>query len=157
MTFNTLGKVVNAFILKPVGPDGNIKKSITPSESVEYGENLANSVANCKGCHTNRDLMTGGYIGEFYAGGFEMEVPGKPGTFCISRNLTPDPKTGHIINWTEEQFLQRFRQGKLVPESPMPWGPFKNFSDSDLKAIWAYLHTLKPVNHDAGELLIVKK
>ena len=154
--FNMLGKVIKAFVLKPVGPEGEVKKTVTPSETAEYGEYLANSVANCKGCHTNRDLMTGGYIGEYYAGGFEMEVPGKAGTFCVSRNLTPDPKTGHIVNWTEEQFLQRFRQGKLIPESPMPWGPFRHFSDSDLKAIWAYLHTLKPVSHDAGQVLLVK-
>lgn len=155
--FNMLGKVINAFVLKPVGPDGEVKKSVEPGETLAYGEYLANSIANCKGCHTNRDLMTGGYIGEFYAGGFAMEVPGKPGTFCVSRNLTPDPKTGHIVSWTQEQFVERFRKGKIIAESPMPWGPFQNFSDSDLKAIFMYIKTLEPVEHDAGQVLLVKK
>ena len=157
MEWNMLGRVINAFVLKPVGPDGPVEKYIAPSEDVTYGEYLANSVANCKGCHTNRDLMTGAFIGEYYAGGFEMEVLGKPGTFCVTRNLTPDPKTGHIVNWTEDQFIKRFRAGKLINESQMPWGPFQHFSDSDLKAIFKYLKTLKPVEHNTGEVLLVKK
>lgn len=151
-----LGRVINAFMLKPVGPEGEVIKTVVPSEDVAYGEYLANSIANCRGCHTNRDLMTGAYVGEFYAGGFEMEVPGKPGVFCVSRNLTPDAKTGHLNNWTEDQFLKRFRAGKLIPESPMPWGPFQHFSESDLKAIFKYLKTLKPVENNTGEALLIK-
>jgi hypothetical protein len=29
----------------------------------------------------------------------------------------------------------------------MPWGYFRNMTDNDLKAIFAYLRTLKPVPH----------
>jgi hypothetical protein len=27
-------------------------------------------------------------------------------------NLTPDPETGHITDWTEDQFVERFRTGR---------------------------------------------
>lgn len=151
---NMLGKVIKAFVLKPTGPTGEVFKTIAPSVSVEYGKYLANSVANCRGCHTNRDLQTGAFIGEDYAGGFHMEMVGKPGNFVVSRNLTPDAETGHIYNWSQEKFIERFRQGKLVPGSLMPWGPFLKFSDDDLRAIYMYLKTLKPVKNNPGPVLV---
>jgi hypothetical protein len=30
----------------------------------------------------------------------------------------------------------------------MPWSAFRNLTDADLKALWAYLKTVKPVAHD---------
>jgi len=59
-------------------------------------------------------------------------------------NLTPDP-TGHIYDWTQETFINRFRMGKLIPHSPMHWTSFKGMDDDELKAIYKYLRTLKPV------------
>lgn len=153
---NLLGMVIKAFMLKPTGPTGEVPKSVTPSVTAEYGKYLANSVANCRGCHTNRDLQTGAFVGEDYSGGFHMDVIGKPGNFCVSRNLTPDPETGHIYNWSQEKFIERFRQGKLIPDSPMPWGPFLKFSDDDLRAIYLYLKTLKPVKNNPGPVLVSK-
>jgi mono/diheme cytochrome c family protein len=155
--WNLLGKIIKVLLLKPVGPDGEPPKKVVPNVSVEYGKYLANSIANCKGCHTDRDLMTGAYIGEDYSGGFKMDVVGKPGLFIVSRNLTPDPETGHIKDWSVEKFTERFRQGKLMPDSPMPWGPFHHFSDDDLKSIYMYLHTVKPVKHDAGPVIVMEK
>ena len=35
--------------------------------------------------------------------------------------------------------------GKLKPQSPMPWPSFGRMSDEELKAIYAYLKTVKPV------------
>jgi mono/diheme cytochrome c family protein len=153
---NTLGRVVTAFLLKPVGPAGPVEKKVERAVSVEYGKYLAHSVANCRGCHTNRDLMTGAFIGKDFAGGFKMDVPGKPGMFLVSRNLTPDKETGHIYSWSEEKFIQRFRQGKLIADSPMPWGPFGKMSDDDLKAIYKYLNTVDPVKNDPGPVIITE-
>jgi hypothetical protein len=150
-----MGKVVKAFLIKPVGPDGEVVKSIKEAETVEYGEYLANSVANCRGCHTNRDMMTGAYIGEYYSGGLTLDVPGKPGLFFVTRNLTPDPKTGHIYSWTKEQFIERFRKGRVMPDSPMPWEPFQMMSDGNLSAIYLYLQTLKPVHKDVGPVIVM--
>jgi len=67
-------------------------------------------------------------------------------------NLTPEPNTGLGI-WTEEMFVQTIRTGRHMGVSrpinpPMPWPAYRNASDDDLKAIYAYLRTIKPiVNH----------
>jgi hypothetical protein len=67
-------------------------------------------------------------------------------------NLTSDA-TG-VGNWTEEQFKIALREGKykgqrsgrnLLP--PMPWQVFKNLGDQDLKAMFLYLKSVKPVKN----------
>ena len=69
-----------------------------------------------------------------------------------SANISSDA-TG-IGNWTEEQFFIAIREGKskgirenrpLLP--PMPWFVYRNMSDFDLKAIFAYLKSTKPVEN----------
>ncbi|MCX2745526.1 diheme cytochrome c-553 [Mangrovivirga sp. M17] len=70
----------------------------------------------------------------------------------FAANLTPD-ETG-LGNWTEEQFLTCIKKGllkgmegsrPLLP--PMPWEHYKNFTDEDLKSIFAYLQSRKPVSN----------
>ena len=67
-------------------------------------------------------------------------------------NLTPDGNTGLGI-WTPDMFVKALRTGKHMGasraiEPPMPWQAFRTMSDEDLKSIYAYLRTLKPVvNH----------
>jgi mono/diheme cytochrome c family protein len=67
-------------------------------------------------------------------------------------NLTPDPNTGLGI-WTEDMFLTAIRTGRHMGVSrpinpPMPWPAYRNASDEDLKAVFAYLRSIKPiVNH----------
>ena len=69
-------------------------------------------------------------------------------------NLTPDTLTGLRSGvWTEELFIKALRTGKhmgiareILP--PMPWNFYGQLSDADLKAIWAYLGTIRPIkNH----------
>lgn len=141
--FNPIGMVIKAFLLKPVGPDGEVLKSVKRDSTAEYGKYLANSVANCGGCHTNRDLMTGAFIGEPYAGGPTFETPGK--VPLTPPNLTTD-SSSRIFGWTQQNFIDRVRMGKLIDHSHMPWNSYKRMSDEDLKAIYKYLKTLKPVN-----------
>jgi mono/diheme cytochrome c family protein len=67
-------------------------------------------------------------------------------------NLTPEQNTGLGI-WTEEMFVQTIRTGRHMGVSrpinpPMPWPAYRNATDDDLKAVYAYLRTIKPiVNH----------
>jgi len=70
----------------------------------------------------------------------------------FSANISSDP-TG-IGNWTEAQFIRCLREGKwkgldggrpLLP--PMPWQNFSRLTDRDLKSIYAYLKTTRPVNN----------
>ncbi|HTE23107.1 c-type cytochrome [Flavitalea sp.] len=149
---NVVGNMVKAFMVKPVGPEGEVPKSIKIDTSAAYGKYLALSVANCSGCHTKRDL-TGGYTGELFAGGGPFEE--KAGTF-IPPNLTPH-FTGRIWQWSQEAFIARFRNGKLLEGSPMPWSSFKLMSDVELKAIYNYLQTVKPVNSPTTATFIPKK
>jgi mono/diheme cytochrome c family protein len=154
---NPLGMVIKAFMLKPVGPTGTPPKSVQPDTTVEYGRYMAMSVANCVGCHTMRDLKTGAFIGEPFAGGFKMESVVDPEHYeCESPNLTPDKETGRIYGWTEEMFVKRIRQGKVIKHSPMPWGPFSRMSDLELKAIYKFLQTVTPV-HNKIELTVYEK
>ncbi|HEY5611925.1 MAG TPA: diheme cytochrome c-553, partial [Thermoanaerobaculia bacterium] len=51
----------------------------------------------------------------------------------------------------EASFIQALRTGKkpegepLLP--PMPWAVYREMTDEDLKSIYAYLTTLKPVKN----------
>ncbi|TNJ44638.1 diheme cytochrome c-553 [Tamlana fucoidanivorans] len=70
----------------------------------------------------------------------------------FAANLTPDA-TG-IGTWSEEQFLTCIKKGlykglensrPLLP--PMPWEHYKNFTNDDLKAIFAYLKSIPAVEN----------
>jgi hypothetical protein len=75
-----------------------------------------------------------------------------PWGVSYTANLTPDQNTGLGI-WTEEMFIKAIRTGRHMGVSrpinpPMPWSVYRNATDDDLKAIYAYLRSLKPVaNH----------
>ncbi|MEI6816722.1 MAG: cytochrome c [Bacteroidota bacterium] len=148
--YNTLGTILKALVIKPVGPEGAIPKSVPHGPTVEYGQYLVEHVANCRGCHTARDLKTGDYTGPFYGGGFKLVSEMDPTVMLCTPNISPDPKFGVIANWSLEQFIQRFRKGRVIQASIMPWGPFSHMSDEDLTAIYSYLKTVKPVPQDPG-------
>jgi hypothetical protein len=93
--------------------------------------------------------MTGAFVGENFSGGMGFKNPHDPDKITyFTPNLTPDPKTGRITNWTQDQFIKRFRMGRLIQYSEMPWPSFSKMSDNDLKAIYKYLHSLKHVKHE---------
>ena len=71
----------------------------------------------------------------------------------FAANLTPDTATG-IGAWTETNFFTAIRKGKfhgleasrnLLP--PMPWQNFAKFTDEDLRSIFLYLKSIKPINN----------
>ena len=70
-------------------------------------------------------------------------------------NLTPDQNTGLGI-WTEEMFVQTIRTGRHMGVSrpinpPMPWPAYRNATDEDLKSVYAYLRTIKPIKNRVPE------
>ena len=75
-----------------------------------------------------------------------------PWGISYTANLTPDQNTGLGI-WTEEMFINAIRTGRHMGVSrpinpPMPWPMYRNATDEDLKSVYAYLRTIKPVvNH----------
>ena len=70
----------------------------------------------------------------------------------VASNLTPDKATGlPARGYNEKTFLQTMRTGKKPNgqgvQPPMPVEVYTNLSDDDLRSIWAYLQTLKPINN----------
>ena len=94
--------------------------------TAEYGDYLVN-VSGCRVCH-------GGKL----SGGKSPDPAAKN-----APNLTPG---GELIAWDEADFLKALRtgvakSGRQLDPKEMPWEHFKNLSDDELKAIWAYLQT----------------
>lgn len=74
-----------------------------------------------------------------------------PWGYSVASNLTPDPTTGIGTRYNEASFLATMRSGKkpngtpIMP--PMPSEVYQNMTDDDLKAIFAYLRTIKPIRN----------
>jgi hypothetical protein len=75
-----------------------------------------------------------------------------PWGISFAANITSDPSG--IGSWPEENFIRAMKKGKykgieggrtLLP--PMPWDDFANCSDDDVKAIYAYLKSTRPVHN----------
>jgi hypothetical protein len=127
--------------------DGNVRPPET--DKVKYGEYLTNAAA-CADCHT--PMTEKGYdFSKRFAGGFTFTTP----TFKVTTaNITTDSATG-IGTWTEERFLNKFipyREEKAYTydagkqNTMMPIIPYAGMKDDDLKAIYAYLRTVRPVS-----------
>lgn len=108
---------------------------------VERGRYLV-TLADCKACHsdpTRSDSPFGG----------GRSVP-TPFGMLVAPNITPDVQTG-IGNWTAEQFDDAIRRGRMpsgkrmYPAMPFPY--FARMSGQDVRAIQAYLNTVRPVHH----------
>ena len=90
-------------------------------------------------------------MGEISASG-DLTAWYGPWGVSYASNLTPDRATGIGKRYDEAAFIRALRTGKkpegteLMP--PMPWPNFARMSDNDLKDIWAYLQTLRPVTNN---------
>jgi mono/diheme cytochrome c family protein len=141
--YNVIGRVARAFLLEPKGPSEPVRAHVERGPTAEYGKYLANTVGNCNGCHTKRNLRTGAPVGVSFAGGMTVESHTAPGTKFVTPNLTPDPTTGHIYAWSEDVFVARFKNA-VGTASPMPWETFSRMSDDDLRALYRYFRSLPP-------------
>lgn len=147
--YTLLGKMVKTYALGPTG-DADVPAAPPEGANAAYGKYLVNSVANCRGCHTERNLMDGSFVGPELAGGFPFELINEKGEIIkgkhlISPNLTTDAETGIMASWSQEEFVERFRTGRVIPGSPMPWGPFSRMDEMELIAIYKYLSSLSPI------------
>jgi hypothetical protein len=123
----------------------------SPADTLKYGEYMTRSSA-CIECHT-REVKGQQVAGMQFAGGREFMINGNT---IRSANITQDKATG-IGNWTEAEFLARFKAfsdpSKTIPVSPtdfqsiMPWYDYGSMKESDLKSIYAYLRTIKPISN----------
>ena len=150
--YTLLGKVVKATVLaNPVGPKTPAPPTAPRGATVENGRYLVD-MADCGGCHTQRDMKTGAAIGPTLGGATDFEGD-STGTWSPP-NIT---KGGKLAAWDESTFVARFRAGRAYPKSPMPWQFFQRLDEQDLRAIYKYLVTLPPSTQDVGPAFVVKK
>jgi mono/diheme cytochrome c family protein len=149
--------------------------SMSPDSLVKRGAYLV-SIMGCNDCHTPKKMGPHGpeFDTDRTLSGHPAEMPVAkydtgtaknwilfnqmltnyvgPWGISFSANLTPD-STG-IGSWTEAQFFKAIREGKykgldntrpLLP--PMPWQEYRNASDEDLRAVFAYLKSNKPIRN----------
>jgi len=112
----------------------------TPEKRGEY----LVEVAACEDCHTPR--YHGQAIpGLVFGGGSVLEGPwGR----VASANITPD--ASGIGYYDEALFTQVMRTGFVHARELnqiMPWALYRDMTDDDLHATFAYLRTLTPVRH----------
>lgn len=141
------------FIINTIPHKAEPQKLPPASDQLAYGAYMITASA-CIECHT--PVKRGQIILEkAYSGGREFKFP--DGAVVRSANITPDKASG-IGNWTEEQFLRRFKMytdsGFKIPalqpggfNTVMPWTMYAKMDIQDLKAIFAYLKQVKPAGN----------
>ena len=157
-------------------------KAMTKQEQVARGKYLV-TIGGCHDCHTPWILQADGKPGpdmsralSGHPQDFKITAPAKhtsdrfavsiaptntaysgPWGVSFAANLTPDEMTGTGI-WTFDIFKNTIRNGRhwgvgrpLNP--PMPWFNYREMTDEDLAAVFAYLRTLKPIRNEVPEPL----
>lgn len=156
------------------------KKEFSQEEMIERGAYLV-TFGGCNDCHTPKVFGPEGMMddttrllsghpqdfklqqinpaevqpGKWYLANAHLTAWVGPWGVSFAKNLTPDEPTG-TGNWTEEIFIKSMREGKqmgfgriLLP--PMPWYNVAKLSDEDLKSIFAYLKSLKPIRNQVPD------
>jgi cytochrome c553 len=116
---------------------------------LERGAYLVKTIGACGNCHTPKGARGVPIADKEMAGGFKFDE--KP-FIAYASNITPDPETG-IGKWTDQQVIDAIRKGKRPDGStigpPMPIELYRDIAEDDVKAIVAYLRSLKPVKNKA--------
>ena len=119
-----------------------------PTDTVNYGGYLV-MMADCGTCHSPL-TQHGPDMSRMFAGGYPFDL----GTnIVVSANITPDSATG-IGMWTEAMFLEKFTRYRdpksynvdsSAHNTIMPLSILSGITDNDLKAMYRYLRTVKPI------------
>lgn len=172
--------MVMAVVVAAAGCSNDATAARTAVSAAERGAYLV-SVAGCDDCHTPLKLGAKGPEPDLtrrlsgHPEDFRLASPGAlpagwvwagaatntafagPWGVSFASNLTPDLETGLGI-YSEDSFVAALRTGKhmgagrpILP--PMPWPAYRNMTDDDLKAVWAYLQTLTPVRNQVPEVV----
>lgn len=119
----TAGPLQEGLAATRIDHDAPFEATLEESETAVYGAYLA-EIAQCSGCH-----------GPELAGG--QACPDCP----IGPNLT---QGGELVGWTKDDFITGLRTGKHPTGRElsefMPWRYFRNMTDTELGALWAFLN-----------------
>lgn len=146
-----LGRVVRATVLaSPVGPVETPPVVSPHGATIENGRYLVEAVSRCWACHTQRSQATGALTGPRFGGATGFVEASDPAHVWAPPNITSDAETGRLGRMTEDEFVARFRTGRLLPGSPMPWQGFQRMAEDDLRAMYRYLRSVPAVRRDVG-------
>ncbi|HWN83277.1 MAG TPA: hypothetical protein VNM87_14365 [Candidatus Udaeobacter sp.] len=145
----------------------------TAADPVARGKYLVN-VGACNECHTPWAMTDKGPapdITKFLSGhpaAMVLPPPPKPdgpwiwfgagtntafaGPWGVTYAANLTPSSSGLSAWNEEIFIKAIRTGKHMGTSrpilpPMPWAAYGQMTDEDLKAVWAFLQTVPPVDN----------
>ena len=130
---------------QPIDASVPAAESSTPAARGAYLAHLG----ACSDCHTPQEKGEP-LPGMEFAGGFLLHEPQGD---VVSANITPS--ASGIRYYNEATFVQAMHTGKIGARqlrSSMPWYFYGKMTDDDLKAVFAFLQTLKPVNHRVDNL-----
>ena len=168
-----------AVVVSFAAPASAAEKASPNAANVARGKYLV-STSGCMDCHTPMKLGPNGVefdMSRMLSGHPEtLQMPPAPvlpegpwlvvssatntafaGPWGVSftANLTPDAETG-LGDWTARDFKATIRTGRHMGRGravlpPMPIQVYKNFTDADLEAIFAYLRTIPAVKNSVPE------
>src|SRR2546425_373899 len=134
---------ISFFIKNVPQPVSSLVPAPDQSTAVARGAYLV-KMGRCADCHTPTER--GQQLpGLDFAGGFVTRLPTG---VVASANITPDPSG--ISYYDENLFIHAMREGKVGARqlnAAMPWWLYGKMTDDDLKSVFAYLRTLKPIKH----------
>lgn len=142
-----LGRVMRTLV-SAAKPNMDVHPARTaPSEqpTIARGEYLARSVANCGGCHTSFNEMTGVSTAPTFSGGNVMEPAAQedadPSLWFKPPNIRPREGSALMKFPDRATFVARFKVGgRHYAGSPMPWEAFSRMSAEDVGALYEFLH-----------------
>jgi mono/diheme cytochrome c family protein len=164
------------------GSRTSIRKEDAKTAMIERGKHLV-GFGGCNDCHTPLKMgpkgpepdMTRALSGHpegmvmgpapkaqggwMWSGAATNTAFAGPWGVSYAANLTADRLTGTGI-WDEQMFIKTIRTGRhwgvgrpILP--PMPYQAVQHLSDDDLKAVFAYIHSLKPIKNQVPDAVIV--
>lgn len=148
--YTFLAKALSRFAWRPEPLPARPIVAPPIADQVAYGKYVVQGLVDCYSCHS-ADFATvvntppeasPGYLG---GGNAMADQAGNP---VFSANLTMDKETG-LGQWTEAQFIRAVRD-RMRPDGtalryPMP--NFKDLSEEQVAAIFAYLKSVPPISN----------
>lgn len=139
------------FVKFPMSEPAPVLKVERTPERLERGAYLAEHVAVCTDCHSQRDF--GRFSGPVKPGtegmggahfGKELGLPGD----VVARNITPYK----LSKWSDGELLRALTTGVNAEGDVLfPMMPYQNYAqmcEEDLLSLVSYVRTLKPVKND---------
>jgi mono/diheme cytochrome c family protein len=179
-----LAFALTAVCLACATPEGSNESAAPPAQPVDpakRGEYLVNTMG-CHDCHTpmklgpngpepDMTMMLSGHPASLtmpeppplpegpwsWLGAATLTAFAGPWGVSYSANLTSDD-TGMGV-WTESMFMQAVKTGRhlgagrpILP--PMPWQNLARLTDEDLRAMFAYLKTVPPIQNAVPQAVV---